>query len=165
MRRKRPHVASLDEVRITREGDVAIIEYADERVWTTRLKLGPAVHHMTDEEILDRWNEGVLAQEQLAAEYEYIAVEIPPGKPQIEYFDKGYQWTPRGDVLRCVIDDGGPDGEPVIQIDDHELTWKELGRMLTTHAGWSMRIVFVPDDEIHEEPQIEVREPARKRAR
>ena len=165
MRRKRPHVASLDEVRITREGDVAIIEYADERVWTTRLKLGPAVQHMTDEEILDRWNEGVLAQEQFAAEYEYIAVEIPPGKPQIEYFDKGYQWTPRGDVLRCVIDDGEPEGEPVIQIDDHELTWEEFGRMLTTYAGWGMRIVFVPDDELHDEPQIDVREPERKRAR
>jgi hypothetical protein len=64
-----------------------------------------------------------------------------------------------------VIDAGGPDGEPVIQVDDHDLTWKEFGRRLTTHAGWGMRIVFVPDDEIHEEPQIEVREPERKRAR
>ena len=76
MRRKRPHVASLDEVRITREGDEAIIEYADERVWTTRLKLGPAVQHMTDEEIHDRWNEGVLTQEQFAAEYEYIFITV-----------------------------------------------------------------------------------------
>ncbi|MBI3768364.1 MAG: hypothetical protein HY271_07680 [Deltaproteobacteria bacterium] len=69
MRRKRPHVASLDEVRITRHGDEAIIEYADEKVWTAHLKLGPAVQRMTDEEILDRWNECVLAQEQVAAEY------------------------------------------------------------------------------------------------
>ena len=73
---------------------------------------------MSDQKILDRWNEGVRARDQVAAEYEHIAVEVPPGKPQIEYFEKGYQWTPRGDVLRCVIDDGGPDGEPVIDIDD-----------------------------------------------
>lgn len=159
MRRRRPPIASLDEVRITRNGDEAIIEYADERVWTTHFKLGPAVQHMTDEEILERWNECVLAREQVAAGYEHIAVEIPPGKAQIEYFEKGCQWTPRGDVLRCVIDDGGPDGEPVIHIDDHELSWEEFGRLLTTHAGWGMRIVFVPDDELHETPRVEVREP------
>jgi hypothetical protein len=26
-------------------------------------------------------------------------------------------------------------------------------------AGWGMRIIFVPDDSTHEEPEIEVREP------
>lgn len=26
---RRPHIASLDEVRITRDGDTAVIEYAD----------------------------------------------------------------------------------------------------------------------------------------
>lgn len=57
------------------------------------------------------------------------------------------------------------DGEPVIHIDDHELSWREFGRLLTTHAGWGMRIVFVPDDEVHETPQIEVREPEEKRSR
>ncbi len=165
MRRRRPHVASLDEVRITRSGDEAIIEYADEKFWTIHFTLGPAVHDMSDQEILDRWNECVRARDQVAAEYEHIAVEVPPGKPQIEYFEKGYQWTPSGDVLRCVIDDGGPDGEPVIHIDDHELSWEEFGRLLTTHAGWGMRIVFVPDDEVHEEPHIEVREPEKKRSR
>jgi hypothetical protein len=159
MRRKRPHVASLDEVKITRHGDEAIIEYADESVWTTHFKLGPEVQDLTDQEILERWNECVLAREQAAAEYEHVAVEIPPGKPQIEYFEGGYQWTPRGDVLRCVIHDGGADGEPVICIDDHELSWKEFGRLLTAYAGWGMRIVFVPDDELHVTPRIEVREP------
>lgn len=31
--------------------------------------------------------------------------------------------------------------------------------MLLTHAGWGMRLVFVPDDETYELPHIVVREP------
>ena len=163
MRQKRPHIASLDEVRITREADGALIEYANEKIWKTHVKLGPEIAGMTDQEILDSWNECVDAREQHAAEYTHVAVEIPPGKPQIEYFAKGYQWTPRGGVLRCVIHDGGADGEPTVDIDDQELSWSEFGRLLTTYAGWGMRIVFVPDDELHIKPRIVVREPhARK---
>jgi hypothetical protein len=52
-----------------------------------------------------------------------------------------------------------PSPSTTITIDDHELTVVELGRLLTNYAGWGMRIVFVPDDEIDEEPAIEVREP------
>lgn len=158
MRMKRPRVASLEEVKITRSGDAAIIEYADDTIGTTHFQLGPEVEHMTDHEILDRWNECVEARERLAAEYVHVAVEVPPGSPQIRYFERGQQWTPRGDVLRCVIDDG-PHGEPVVHIDDHDLSWEEFGGLLTTYAGWGMRIVFVPDDELHEKPRIEVREP------
>ena len=165
MRLNRPRVASLDEVRITREGEYAIIEFADSRISTTNLKLGPEVQRMGDHQILDRFNDCIRAQEQVAAEYEHVAVEIPPGKPQIEYFEKGDQWTPRGDVLRCVISDGGPDNEPIIYVDDRELSWREFGRLMTTYAGWGMRIVFVPDDELHEETQIEIREPEEKRRR
>jgi len=38
--------------------------------------------------------------------------------------------VPRGDVLRCIIDDGGPKGEAVIHIDDQELSLREFGRLL-----------------------------------
>jgi hypothetical protein len=34
-RPKRPHVASLDEVKITRQGNSAVIEYADPNISTT----------------------------------------------------------------------------------------------------------------------------------
>ena len=44
-------------------------------------------------------------------------------------------------------------------IDDHELSLEEFGRLLTTHAGWGMRIEFVPEDEIHRRPTHAVREP------
>jgi hypothetical protein len=159
MRLKRPYVASLDQVRITRQQDGVVIEYAEPGVRTTHFKLGAQVHKMTDEEILDRFNEWLNASEQLRQEYEHVAIEIPPGRPQIEYFDRSRQWTPRGGVLRCVISDGGPDNEPIIHVDNHDLSWEEFGRLLTTYAGWGMRIIFVPEDETHIEPQIEVREP------
>ena len=37
---KRPYIASADQVRITRQGDIAIIEYADDSVATTHLRMG-----------------------------------------------------------------------------------------------------------------------------
>jgi hypothetical protein len=48
---------------------------------------------------------------------------------------------------------------PVIYVDDREFDWQEFGRMLCTYAGWGMRIVFVPDDELERTPKIAVREP------
>lgn len=92
-------------------------------------------------------------------EYEHVAVEIPQGRPQIKYFRLGNQWSLHGDVLRCIISDGGPGGRAVVCIDDHELSLEEFGRLLTTYAGWGMRIVFVPDDRTDEEPEIEIRDP------
>jgi hypothetical protein len=158
MRLKHPHVAMLDEVAITREDDGAVIAYKDRTVRTTHFRLGPEVHRMTDREILDRFNAGIRATEALAADYQHVAVEVPPGRPQIAYFARGDQWTPRGDVLRCVIDEG-PNRMPLIHVDDHELSWAEFGRLLLTYGGWGMRIVFVPDDRLDEDPEIEVREP------
>jgi len=159
MRMKKPYIASLNEVRISREDEYAIIVYVEPNVSTVHLKIGPEVQKMTDKEILDCHNRVLEAQQQAALEYEHVAVEIPEGHPQIKYFALGNQWTPRGDVLRCVIEDGGPDGEAVIHIDDHELSLVEFGRLLTTYAGWGMRIIFVPDDRTYEEPEIEIREP------
>ena len=68
------------------------------------------------------------------------------GEKQIDYHENSDQWVPRSDVLRCIIDDGGPEGEVTIHIDDKELSLAEFGRMLTVHAGWGMRIAFVPEE-------------------
>lgn len=164
MRMKKPRVATLEEVRITREGEeVAVIEYLEPGISTTHFRIGPKIQGMSDQEVLDLFNESIRARERLAAEYEHVAVEIPPGKPQIKYFAEGYQWVPRGDVLRCEISDGGPDREPIIYIDEQELSWTEFGRLMTVHAGWGMRIVFVPEDETVTQPPIEIREPMEDR--
>jgi hypothetical protein len=97
--------------------------------------------------------------EEMRKSYVHRPVEIPSGKPQIKYYAPGDQWVPRGDVLRCAIEDGGPDSEAIIWIDDHELSLREFGRLLVTHAGWGMRIVFVPEKDLDAMHPIEISEP------
>lgn len=157
MKSKRPYVVTLDQVQIRRNGESATITYADKAVGPIDFKLGPRIEGMTIGEILKAWNDCVRAMQRSADEYVHVAVEIPLGKPQIEYFERGDQWTPRGSVLRCAISDENM--QPVIYVDDRELSWSEFGRLITTYAGWGMRIIFVPDDRLEETPRIEVREP------
>ena len=158
MPRPRPRVATREDVSITRQSNTAIIAFHDGSVGSTHLHMGRSVEQMTDDEILEAFNATVRAMEASAASYEHVAIEIPPGKPQIRYHVEADQWTPRGGVLRCYIEDGGPNNEARIEIDDTWLSLQEFGRLLTTYAGWGMRIIFVPEatDPL---PPIEVREP------
>ena len=158
MRLKRPLVATLDEVTITRNGDEAIIEYPDQRIGTTHFRLGPEVQQMTDGDILDRWIACVRGMEQARAAYAHVAVEIPPGRPQIGYFERGDQWTPRGDVLRCEIDDGGPAANRSSTLTTTSCPGVSSAAFSRRMPAGGMRIVFVPDDELDEEPRIEIRE-------
>ena len=68
-------------------------------------------------------------------------------------------------MLRCIIDDAGPEGEVTIHIDDKELSLAEFGRMLRVHAGWGMRIAFVPEEFTSENPKVEIRKPKRRKRR
>ena len=156
-RMKKPHIAALDEVTITRDGDFAIIGYLDPDVGGVNLKLGPEVARMTDGEILDRHNDVLLAIQQSVASYRHEAVEIPPGYSQVSYSKQCDQWVPRGDVLRCLIHDEGR--RPVIEIDGKDYTLEEFGEMLITYSGWGMRIVFVPDHELEKTPVVVVMNP------
>lgn len=158
MRFKRPFVASFDQVKISREGESAVIMYADPEIGDTHLRFGPKIHGMSDQEILDRHNEILEIQEDLRRTTEYVAREIPFGKPQIEYSSLCDQWSPRGDVLRCVVNSDG-ERRAVVDIDGRELSMEEFGGLLLTREGWGMRISFVPEDDVDEEPAIEVSEP------
>jgi hypothetical protein len=53
--------------------------------------------------------------------------EEPPGEKQIDYHEDSDQWVPRGDVLRCIIDDAGQNGEVTIHIDDQSCRWRNSG--------------------------------------
>jgi hypothetical protein len=154
-------VASPDEVRITRDGDYAVIAYADPKVATTRFQLGAeSLSKMTDDEVLEVWNEGVEATEDFIRSQEFTATEVAIGKPQVKFHKECQQWVPRGHVLRTVImTDAGvePDlNEVFVSIDDRDFTVAEFVGMVGTYGGWGMRITFVPDDEIHIEPKIKV---------
>jgi hypothetical protein len=158
MKNKKRYIARIDEVRINRDKEVAIISYVEKGVPGTHLQIGPEIQQMSDEEILNLHNECLRAQAQHASNFKFVAVEVPLTSPQIQYFEPGDQWVPRGDVLRCELHDD-EDGRLVVQIDDRELSLEEFGRLLVTHAGWGMRIEFVPDDALHRRPAREVREP------
>jgi hypothetical protein len=167
MPRPKFHVISIDEVKITREnGDTAVFEYKDPSMGGgMSLKIGQEINTMNDLEILEAHNDVCRKIQHLSDTYEHVAIEIPYGKPQIKYSEQCRQWTARGDVLRCYIDEAeAPDEEgdpaPVIEIDDKRLTLKEFGRLLTTYAGWGMRVIMVPDNRLLESPEIRVQEPA-----
>jgi hypothetical protein len=166
---KRPYVASAEQVRITRNGDDAIIEYADESVATTHLKMGAdKLASMTDEQLLEFWNDGIVARDEHRESLSYTATEIPEGKPQVEFFERGNQWTPRGHVVRCqILSDAAiqPDlDEPFVAIDGRDFTLAEFMSMVGSFGGWGMRIEFVPDDELHKRPRLKVREPSDPKA-
>jgi len=153
-------VYGLDEVIITRDETSAHIRYKDPDFAETTLTIGPAVQEMTDQEIVDRYNEVLKGEAEMARRYKYVAVEPPLGSPQIKYHRQCDQWSPRGDVLRCLVGDTIEDErKPVIVIDGKELTWQEFGKVIVTYAGWGMRIEFTPEDEVHRRPKLVVREP------
>jgi hypothetical protein len=155
---KKPTRVLIDQVRIAREGHDAIVDHADMNVSGARVAIGPRIASTSDADIVEMYNEILDAQWVLLEEWDKTVVEEPPGEKQIDYHRDSDQWVPRGDVLRCIIDDAGPDGEVTICIDDKELSLAEFGRLLRVHTGWGMRIAFVPDEFVTENPTVKIRE-------
>ncbi len=96
MRLRRPRPASPDQVQITREGEAAVIEYADPSIRVVKLRVGPSLAAMTDAEVLELFNDMLDAQAEIAAGVDPTLTAIPPGLPQIEYHARSDQWVPRG---------------------------------------------------------------------
>ena len=118
---------------------------------------------VTDAEIVDLYNGILESQHRLLVKWDKTVIEEPLGEEQIDYHENSDQWVPRGDVLRCIIDDAGQNGAVTIHIDDQELSLAEFGRLLRVHAGWGMRIALVPEEFISENPMIEIRKPKRRK--
>jgi hypothetical protein len=161
MDRKVRYIALLNEVTIARNGDCARIEYKEEGISVTQLHIGPEIAEMSDGEILELHNKGLRNDAKQTAEYKQVAVEVPLGSAQIEYFARCDQWVPRGRVLRCLIQDD-EHGQLVVKVDEQDLRLRQFGKLLTTYEGWGMRIEFVPEEEVHRRPVLEVREPKEK---
>jgi hypothetical protein len=153
------YIAHAPEVIVTRDGDFARIEYKEKDIAATLLEIGPGIRTMSDNEIVEMHNEGLRDKARQASEYKQVAVEVPLGSAQIEYFARCDQWVPRGTVLHCLIRDD-PHGQLLIRVDERDLGVKQLGKLLTTYEGWGMRIEFVPKEEVHRRPVVEVQEPA-----
>lgn len=61
---------------------------------------------------------------------------MPEGTPQVSYFKEGDQWTPRGAVLRCLINDVGFDAD---SDDDAQLIRRKVrGVDEEVHEHWSV---------------------------
>ncbi len=160
MRMMKPTHVLIDQVRITREGSDAIIDHADANLSGARIT---GIATMTDAEVVEMYNQILDSQWALLEAWDKTVVEEPPGERQIDYHENSDQWVPRGDVLRCIIDDGGPNGEVIISIDDQELSLREFGRLLSVRAGWGMRIAIVPEEFISENPTVKIRQPERRK--
>ena len=156
MPKPRFRVVTINEVKITRRGEYAHFDYADPRMGGLSAKVGPGIRKMTDADLVRWHNDFVRSRQKLARTYKHVAVEVV-GRPQIEYSKECALWTSRGDVLRCAISTTPDDAsEPVIEIDDTELSLREFGELLSTWEGWGMRVVFVPEGELHKTPVIKV---------
>jgi hypothetical protein len=80
------YIARLPEVIVTRDGDYARIEYKEGDIAATVLTIGPKIREMSDSEIVELHNEGLRNSAVQASEYKQVAVEVPLGSAQIEYF-------------------------------------------------------------------------------
>jgi hypothetical protein len=156
--RKVHYIACLDEVVVTREGDFARIQYRERDITDALLHIGPEIGEMRDQEIVELHNEYLRNDGRQVDEDRQVVFEVPLGSAQIEYFARCDQWVPRSRVLRCLIRDV-KDGRFVVTIDGQKLQLKQFVKLLATYEGWGMRIEFVPEDEVHRRPSLEVREP------
>jgi hypothetical protein len=117
-------LAPLDDVHVHRHGNSAVIAFEGEPRSAVWLELGPAARTLTDQEILDRHHQRVLE-----------LVEQSATMPQVCWDDASGTWRPYGRVVRCVVEGGPTLHEPLIMIDELELTLAELGRMLVGHGA------------------------------
>jgi len=158
LRLRRPPQATINQVHISRDGEYAIIEHADTAYGTTRLLLGPMLQNMSDAEVLEVFNEVIAAQDASVADPANRPVEIPRGRPQIEWLEDLQQWSARGHVLKCEVSDD-EDGNLVVHVDDKELDAEAFLQLIKPFAGWGMRITFMDESQIHEEPEVIIRDP------
>jgi len=125
-RKKRPHVATPDEIRIRRDGDFAIIAYADDSIETTQYRIGAErLERMTDEDILSLWNAGLATSQDEVARSRRDMSALLSGKSTLTCTVAAYPATP---------------GQPFIHVHGRNYTAMELAHLLGGHIGWGVTI-------------------------
>ena len=159
MRKKKPIPAVFDQVHITRDGNDAIIEYADPTIPETRLTIGPQIKTMTDRDIVGVFNGVMAAQQRLLEDWDRTVTEIPPRQAT----DRAPQRlrpvgaARRGAALHCRRRRPGRRGHH-----SHRQRRAVLGRVRKAPpilCRLGMRIAFVPEERVTENPKIVVRDP------
>jgi len=157
---------TIDQARVARDGEYAVVSFEGFDLEPVRYHIGPSIAAMSDAEVLRQVQQGLAAADEARSvsddaepeTNEVVALEIPPGSPQLEYLEDSETWVPRGDVVRCVLE-GKESGEVIIRVDDRQLSLDAFGRMLSAMEGWGMRLTFMPAERIEDLPVIEVSEP------
>lgn len=110
-----------DIIRIKRNDEYACIEFSDPNRPKTNLRIGPEIENMSDDDILLLYNRVIISMIRKRDEApKRKAIEIPVGHLQLRH-NPGFinEWSPKGAVLRCILE-SGDDDEPVVHIDDQE---------------------------------------------
>jgi len=68
----------------------------------------------------------------------------------------------QGQVLRCHLSDD-KDGNLVVYVDDKELDAEAFLSLIKPFAGWGMRLTFMDDSQVYDEPSVIIREPDKDR--
>ncbi len=119
-------MATPDEVSIARDGDFAIIRYADESIETTQYRIGAdRLTRMTDEDILTLFNAGLATSHEDAARSRRDMSALLAG----------------GSTLTATVDayPAAPN-QPFINVGGRLYTAMELAHLLGGHLGWEVKI-------------------------
>jgi hypothetical protein len=135
--KKRPHVATPDEVRIARDGDYAVISYLDDTIETTQYRIGAdRLSRMADEDILVLWNAGLATQEDAArSRRDMTALVSSLG------------------TLSCVVKAyPNQPNQPFLEVDGRLYTAMEVAHLLGGHVGCQVTIQLRPAAAARAEP-------------
>jgi hypothetical protein len=132
-RKKRPHVATPDEIRITRDGDFAIISYVDETIETTQYQVGAdRLARMTDEDILAVWNAGLATAFDESVRSRRDMSALLDGERTLTCTIEAFPNTPN---------------EPFLRVGGRVYTAVELAHLLGAHVGATLTLTLTGDDE------------------
>lgn len=129
-KKRRPHVATPDEIRIERDGDFAIISYLDASIETTQYQVGAErLSRMSDDDILALWNAGLATS--------------PEDSQRSRRDMRGLVGKDR--VLECVVS-GSPTSpnDPFLRVGDRTYTAMELAALLGSKVGARIVIEIEP---------------------
>jgi hypothetical protein len=121
----------MNGVRVTRDGTGALIAHDFEPRITMRLELGPHADTLSEQDIVERYQQRVCA----------LGAALV-SSPQLNWDNATGHWRPRGRAIRFVVE--ASIEEPIVVVDDIELTVTELGAMLSSH-GVQICLVFLDE--------------------